>query len=416
LQKIHHTGKSNTDKNTKFTVIIPTRERSDTLSYCLKTVTTQNYDNLEILVSDNFSQDDTEEVVRSFNDPRIIYKNTGKRVSMSHNWEFALNHVTDGWVTVVGDDDGLLPGALVKVASIIKETGCRAITSKWCYYYWPNSGVAQENLLIIPLSSGFEIRNGRKWLRKLMRGDAVYPDLPCLYTGGFANISVINHARERDGSFFLSMTPDVYSAIALASVLENYVMLNEPIAVAGVSSHSNGTSSLGIGTNLIPAAKFFSEQNIPFHRSLADGEVLKSIPIIVYESYLKSTHLHNDFLNVRMEDQLGLALSRAMPQHYADLRKYCSKIAHNNGICMHSVDHNLRKHKLLNTIQKSKEVLSHISGRLAISGKEFGIQDIYAAVILAKSTYLLETHYAHWKLDNVSRISKKILNSFFQFS
>lgn len=400
-------------ENTKFNIIIPTRERADTLCHCLRTIVAQDYENLNIIVSDNFSQDNTKDVVNSFLDPRIKYINTGKRISMSHNWEFALNHVTDGWVTIVGDDDGLLPGALNKVASIIKETRCRAITSRWCYYYWPNSGVVEENLLIIPLSSGFEIRNGREWLSKLMHGNAVYPDLPCLYTGGFADISIINRARETGGRFFLSMNPDVYSAIALASVLENYVMLNEPIAVAGISSHSNGTSSLGIGTNLIPAEKFFSEHNIPFHSILAGGELIKSMSIIVYESYLKSTHLHNDFLNVRMEDQLGLALSRAMPQHYADLKKYCSKIAIDKGISMYCVVHKSKKQKILYKIQEFNKALSHISGRLAISGKEFGIQDIYAAVILAKLTYLLETHYAHWKLDNILRISKKILHRIF---
>ncbi len=74
----------------KFTVIIPTRERADTLYYSLKTCVTQDYDDLEILVSDNFSQDNTREVVESFKDPRIRYINTGKRVSMSDNWEFAV--------------------------------------------------------------------------------------------------------------------------------------------------------------------------------------------------------------------------------------------------------------------------------------------------------------------------------------
>ena len=46
---------------TKFTVIVPTRERADTLHYCLQTIVRQKYDNLQILVSDNFSQDDTEQ-------------------------------------------------------------------------------------------------------------------------------------------------------------------------------------------------------------------------------------------------------------------------------------------------------------------------------------------------------------------
>lgn len=36
---------------------------------------------------------------------------------MSHNWEFAL-YVHEGWVTFMGDDDGLLPGAIGQVLLI----------------------------------------------------------------------------------------------------------------------------------------------------------------------------------------------------------------------------------------------------------------------------------------------------------
>ena len=79
--------------NNHFTVVIPTRERCDTLEHSLRTCVTQDYDNLEILISDNFSQDRTREVVESFNDKRIRYINTGKRLSMTDNFEFALSHV-----------------------------------------------------------------------------------------------------------------------------------------------------------------------------------------------------------------------------------------------------------------------------------------------------------------------------------
>src|SRR5262249_50277228 len=89
----------NMHEKTKFTVIVPTRERADTLYYCLQTIIRQKYDNLEILVSDNFSHDNTEQVVRNIGDSRIRYVNTGRRLDMSRNFEFALSHVKNGWVT-----------------------------------------------------------------------------------------------------------------------------------------------------------------------------------------------------------------------------------------------------------------------------------------------------------------------------
>jgi glycosyltransferase involved in cell wall biosynthesis len=88
------------------TVIIPTREHPETLLATLRTVIQQDYDRLEIIVSDNFSNDSTEDVVRSFTDRRVKYINTGKRLSMSENWDFALSHATGDWISVLGDDDG----------------------------------------------------------------------------------------------------------------------------------------------------------------------------------------------------------------------------------------------------------------------------------------------------------------------
>ena len=415
----------------KFSIVIPTRERADTLFHTITTCIAQDYENLNIIVSDNFSQDSTRKVVDSFSDSRIKYLNTGKRVSMSHNWEFALGHVTDGWVTIVGDDDGLLPGAIASVADVINKTGCQAITSRLCLYFWPNSGIGYnswhswptvgsvDNNLTVPLTSGIELRNGREWLGKLMYGDAVYSDLPCLYIGGFVDVLAIKLACASNGAFFLSMTPDIYSGIALASVLDSYVIMKEPIAVVGVSSHSAGASAFSFGGNFVAAQKFFLEENIPFHSMLVGGERVKSIPILIYESYLQSAHLHHDFLKIKLEDQLGLALARIAPQHYADLRKYCSQVACSNEIDMDVVDRKTNKLKRRLFLKRLKTVANLIIRELPFSGNkefriqdamEFGVQNISGAALLAKAVYLLGTRYKNWKFDNFLQSMKKGLN------
>ena len=71
----------------KVSVVIPTRERHDTLYHCLRTVVDQDVDDLEIVVSDNASSSDTRDVVESFRSPRMKYVNTGQRLSMTHNFE-----------------------------------------------------------------------------------------------------------------------------------------------------------------------------------------------------------------------------------------------------------------------------------------------------------------------------------------
>jgi len=400
-----------------FTVIIPTRERADTLLHCLRTVVMQDYADLTILVSDNFSQDNTKQVVDSFHDPRIKHINTGKRISMSHNYEFAINHVKEGWVTLIGDDDGLLPGALTTIAEVIRKTGCQAVVSDRCCYTWPGGSVADDkDTLTVPLNKGFEWRSTRTWMSKLMRGDSDH-HLPYLYTGGFVDSRIINKARSSEGIFYFSKNPDSYSVFALASVLDKYVMLKEPVAIGGWSYHSVGSSLFGATNNQEPAKKFlYEERNIPLHdRLMQYKDWFKSNQINIYESYLQSAHIHHDFLKIKMEDQLGLALSMISSKEYGSLRKICVEIAAQNGIDMSVVDGKEKEYRRWEFFKSWKRRIYRSFNYRVLSGKEFGIQDIYGASILAKAVYLQETRYAGWRLKKCLQAVIKLLGRLFRW-
>lgn len=309
----------------KFTVVVPTRARAELLSSCLETVVRQDYPNLQIIVSDNFSGDSTEDVVRSFSDPRIKYYNTGKRLSMSHNWEFALSHVTDGWVCIVGDDDGLMPGALRRVIQLAQETGTSAVRSSVCKYKWPTADNIDARLNV-PLNEGHEIRVSATWLEKAMKGNASYADLPMLYTGGFADIRVVNAIREKTGTFYHSCVPDVYSGVAISSVISSYVYSHTPLAVAGVSRHSLGTSHFS-GTKegpTSPIQQFISESNIPFHEAVpvcANGVIPRSPHVTLLESFLQSEHLRSAPAADFFERQLEAVISTSFDSD-SDIEKW----------------------------------------------------------------------------------------------
>jgi len=298
----------------RFTVVVPTRERADVLRYCLQTLVAQDYADFGIVVSDNFSQDDTRAVVESFSDPRIRYLNTGRRLSMSDNWEFALGHVDDGWVTIIGDDDGLLPDSLSRAAAIAAETGVRAIRSSVCAYRWPSLTGRTCGHLLIPTRSGIRTRDCSEWLGRVMDARASYPDLPMLYNGGFVDMAVLRSLRDRTGRFYRSCIPDVYMAIAIASVLDRYAWSAVPLAINGASGHSTGTSQFSgqARSAASPAARFVTEGNLPFHPDLPlmpDGHYPPSYQALVYESWLQTADLRNADAGTTHARQLELVLA-----------------------------------------------------------------------------------------------------------
>lgn len=273
-------------KSRKFSIIIPTRDRSDTLRHSLKTVTAQGYDCLEIIVSDNASEDNTRAVVEQADDNRIRYINTGARVSMSENWEFALSHVTGDWLTIIGDDDAILPKCFETVNTIVAVTGVQAVRSAVCSYTWPHED-GSSGRLSVPMQTGFEVRNSKKWLNSVLLGKAEYSTLPMLYNGGFVSMEVIRSAMRQD-RFYRSCIPDVYSAIVFSNLLSKYAYCFQPLAINGASKHSTGTSKFSKSTSdKRPVQKFLSEGNIPFHSSvpMTDlGEFPKSLQAFLYES------------------------------------------------------------------------------------------------------------------------------------
>ena len=298
----------------KITVIIPTRERAGVLEAALRTATAQNYEGLEIIVSDNCSGDGTDAVVQRANDSRIRYLNTGRRLSMSHNWEFALAHVQEGWVTFMGDDDGLLPGAISRIAEIVAATQAQVIRTEFCTYDWPGMPNRSEGQLIVPLLSGLEYRRSSWWLRKVLEGKTRYSQLPMIYNGGFIHISVLKRIKEIMGTFFPSVNPDVYTAVAVARLTEEFLFIREPLAMSGTSKYSNGHSAFSANStrNLQAYQQFLSEDNIPFHPdmpTLKDGSLPLSLQACVYEAYLQSAPLGGDVEGVNHEKQLAVMLA-----------------------------------------------------------------------------------------------------------
>ena len=92
----------------KFSVLLPTRNRLELLKYAITSVLKQNYDNWEIIVSDNASNENIEGYISSLKDPRIKYDRSEEFISVTDNWNRCLNQSSGDYVIMLGDDDILL--------------------------------------------------------------------------------------------------------------------------------------------------------------------------------------------------------------------------------------------------------------------------------------------------------------------
>ena len=94
------------DNNPLVSIGMPTFNRANSyLKYALKSAVDQTYRNIEIIVSDNCSEDNTESVVMGFHDPRIRYYRQKENIGALENSNFCLRQARGTYFLRFFDDD-----------------------------------------------------------------------------------------------------------------------------------------------------------------------------------------------------------------------------------------------------------------------------------------------------------------------
>lgn len=88
------------------TIGIPTYNRADKyLKEAIESAINQTYPNLEIIVSDNCSSDDTGRIVASFNNSRVRYHRHDYNIGGNANFNFCLKQARGAFFLLLHDDD-----------------------------------------------------------------------------------------------------------------------------------------------------------------------------------------------------------------------------------------------------------------------------------------------------------------------
>lgn len=102
-------------------VIMPTYNRAHLLPRAIKSILNQTYQNLELIIVNDGSTDNTEEVIKSFDDNRIIYhkheKNRGTLAAANTGYDLAKGK----YQCAIGDDDELVTEAIETAVSKLLE-------------------------------------------------------------------------------------------------------------------------------------------------------------------------------------------------------------------------------------------------------------------------------------------------------
>jgi glycosyltransferase involved in cell wall biosynthesis len=260
-----------------FTVIIPQKDRAEYLIHTLRTCTIQDYPNFEVIVSDDWSEDNSVEVVRELmkNDSRIKLYAHERHLGMRENFEFALRQVRSGYVMALGGDDGLVPGCIWRMYEILTSTNRELLTWTPAGFTYPDHE-GGNNVFYIKRkkNDGIKFINSEIFLNKIATTFQYQIDeCPMLFMKAVVSTALIERVKSRtpDQSFYYCATPDGFSGVVLAGEVEDYAFTYEPLSIGGTTVKSQGRNYQRTDNKSREEAQQFFKDNVQkkMHSQLA---------------------------------------------------------------------------------------------------------------------------------------------------
>ncbi|TAH66333.1 MAG: glycosyltransferase [Rhodopseudomonas palustris] len=103
------------------TIAIPTFNRSQLLRACIDRVLAQTYPRFELLICDNASEDDTEQMLAGVDDDRLRVVRHDTNIGLLPNWNSCVEHARGDYIVILPDDDAIAPHFLERCVDVINQ-------------------------------------------------------------------------------------------------------------------------------------------------------------------------------------------------------------------------------------------------------------------------------------------------------
>ncbi len=379
-----------------YSVVIPTLNRAHRLKDALQSILWQDFDDYEVIVSDNCSSDNTGDLVAQFADKRIHYVRPDSYLRMHDHWEFARKQASGDYLLFLGDDDCLVQNALSTLTRVIETTGALIVGCKNIDYYTVDYWVQERRnqILIRPYSGELARVETRVALSECFRFNPEY--LPRV-TVPIAR-SLVKSITEQVGRFFDYPYPE-YVGFAMAfSMTDEYRFLDQPLVVLGRTSDSYGPRY------------FWSNQDPSWHETT--GQPFVNVPLKgtyftngAAESFLRAKnnlpsrfeginlslldYYKNYYTDMLTQQQLGRNIGADLDEYYRAVGALAPELQHQVLDSIRPVDlRNPGWYKLLRkansfATSRAKQVKALITnnhtqnkGGRWIDGSQVGVSDI----------------------------------------
>ena len=117
-------------------VILSTHNDENTISDAINSILNQSYTDLELIIINDCSTDKTKEVIKSFDDRRLIYLENKTNIGRSRSRNKAIKMAKGDFIAIMDGDDISAPNRLdVQFKYLIKNPDVDLVACNVIYFY-----------------------------------------------------------------------------------------------------------------------------------------------------------------------------------------------------------------------------------------------------------------------------------------
>jgi len=246
-------------------LIIPTRNRSETALAAIASALEAPYPNLQIVVSDNSDDDILYQELKSRDWlDKLTYHKTETVLSMRDNWERGLDLSTGDLVSVIGDDDAVMPDAFSVANFAFSKLDVDVLSSETAIYKWgsyPFKG-RRQYLSFLMGEDIKHIKAPKEILRKALSYEIKLGTGPDL----------LKSLKEKRGRWIVDPIPDFDSGFSTLMYAKSYAVSARALFVQGHSGKSNSGAMRFATAQLRNMETLIAESGLESSKMLAEQD------------------------------------------------------------------------------------------------------------------------------------------------
>ena len=229
-------------------IVIPTRNREFYCIQAIKHILSFENKDFELVIQDNSESKKIFDFVNNIEDSRLKYFYTENQLNSLINMDLAISRAKGRYVTMIGDDDTVLP-TIFKVVAYAFKNNYDAISQKNIVSYnWPNSlGEGLGGVISYKVVRNKKLTPVIKDEINLLLTNGMIDYLSFSFPKVYHGLVLKQHLdgiKKQTGHFFGGLSPDIYSAISLSFFVKKFIVIDYPLTIAGACASSTTSQNL----------------------------------------------------------------------------------------------------------------------------------------------------------------------------